>query len=540
MAAEMNPTIVLGLTGDDQVSAATRRVNHDLEKVSKTAGRLNGAFRGMRGGAAQLGYQIQDVAVQLQGGQNALLVFGQQGSQVASLMGPGGALIGAVIAVGAALATTFTSSVDVGIDKLQEMKREFDDFVAESGVYTKTFQDVRDVLEGRISEKQAESLRNYKQELVDAEERLERLKIMQRGYDNALKAAQEGQQVSIAATRDYSDAIKLTAEEIVFLRGQIEKASVTQRGLENTTLNVAKAQLKAAKQREQSIKWIDYESDRMMQALIEQDTAEKKRADSSMKVRLANLAFVQHMNDSEMRALIDADIEKQKLADKDKERQKATVDARLAAAKNLIQVSNTELNAIIEAEKRKQEVKQKTSELENMILQQAQNVIGQLMAGMDQQSGAYKALFAIQQGIAIASTIINTEMAAIAAMAPPPIGLGPIAGPPYATAIRALGYASVGIIAGQTLASFEGGGITFNGVRSGGLDGKGGRMAVVHPNEKITDLEKDGSSGASAVNINFNIQANDARGFDELLYRRRGMIASMVNQALNDKGKRLA
>lgn len=40
------------------------------------------------------------------------------------------------------------------------------------------------------------------------------------------------------------------------------------------------------------------------------------------------------------------------------------------------------------------------------------------------------------------------------------------------------------------LLSYEGGGYTGNGTRTGGLDGKGGRLAVVHPRETITDHTK--------------------------------------------------
>lgn len=101
-----------------------------------------------------------------------------------------------------------------------------------------------------------------------------------------------------------------------------------------------------------------------------------------------------------------------------------------------------------------------------------------------------------------------------------------------------MGYANAGAIMGQTLASFEGGGITFNGVRSGGIDGKGGRMAVVHPNEKITDLEKGGSTGGS-VNVSFTINAVDTQGFDQLLQSRRGQIVGMVQKAVNNVGRRI-
>jgi hypothetical protein len=61
-------------------------------------------------------------------------------------------------------------------------------------------------------------------------------------------------------------------------------------------------------------------------------------------------------------------------------------------------------------------------------------------------------------------------------------------------------------------------------------------MAIVHPNEKITDMRNGGDG--KQVNVTFNIQANDAKGFDDLLYQRRGMIMSMVNKAVNDRGRR--
>ncbi|MCY1279270.1 hypothetical protein D9M70_280200 [compost metagenome] len=69
-----------------------------------------------------------------------------------------------------------------------------------------------------------------------------------------------------------------------------------------------------------------------------------------------------------------------------------------------------------------------------------------------EQSGLYKAAFAAQQAMAIAQTIINTETAATAALAPPPIGLGPQAGAIYAQVIRGMGYASAALIGAQTIA----------------------------------------------------------------------------------------
>lgn len=55
-------------------------------------------------GLQQAGYQIQDFIVQVSAGQSAFVAFGQQGSQLAGIFGPKGAIIGAAIAGISALA----------------------------------------------------------------------------------------------------------------------------------------------------------------------------------------------------------------------------------------------------------------------------------------------------------------------------------------------------------------------------------------------------------------------------------------------------
>jgi len=175
----------------------------------------------------------------------------------------------------------------------------------------------------------------------------------------------------------------------------------------------------------------------------------------------------------------------------------------------------------------------------------------QLASMFDQTTSLGKAFYAIQQGMAAADAIIKGYQTAsairlahanIAAMMPDPTGAAATAmlakGEVMGNASIAMGFATAGAIAGQTVASFEGGGVTFSGVRSGGMDGKGGRMAMVHPNEKITDLEKGGSTG-STVNVSFTINAVDTQGFDQLLQSRRGQIVGMVQKAVNNVGRRI-
>jgi AcrR family transcriptional regulator len=82
--------------------------------------------------------------------------------------------------------------------------------------------------------------------------------------------------------------------------------------------------------------------------------------------------------------------------------------------------------------------------------------------------------------------------------------------------------------------SFSAGGYTGMGVRAGGVDGRGGFPAILHPNETVIDHTKGQGMGAT---VNFNISTVDAAGFDELLATRKNMIISMVNQAYNSRGK---
>ena len=86
------------------------------------------------------------------------------------------------------------------------------------------------------------------------------------------------------------------------------------------------------------------------------------------------------------------------------------------------------------------------------------------------------------------------------------------------------------------LFSADGGGYTGMGARAGGVDGKGGFPAILHPNETVIDHTK-GQAMNSGSTVNFNISTVDAAGFDQLLTSRKGLITSIINNAMNNQGK---
>ncbi len=87
---------------------------------------------------------------------------------------------------------------------------------------------------------------------------------------------------------------------------------------------------------------------------------------------------------------------------------------------------------------------------------------------------------------------------------------------------------------GGTLFDANGGGYTGNGLRAGGIDGKGGFLGMLHPRETVVDHTKGQGMGAT---VNFNISTVDAAGFDQLLASRKGLITSIINNAMNNQGK---
>ena len=77
-----------------------------------------------------------------------------------------------------------------------------------------------------------------------------------------------------------------------------------------------------------------------------------------------------------------------------------------------------------------------------------------------------------------------------------------------------------GLLSGLSrLFSFEGGGFTGNGPRSGGLDGKGGYLAMVHPNETVIDHARGQRAGGAtfATSTTINVQGSvDERTMSQL------------------------
>lgn len=124
---------------DEAIQQAENSMNHFAPATTKVAQEVKKAglsFQFMKGGMTGVGQQLQDIGVQAAMGTNELIILGQQAPQLASLFGSGGALVGAVIALGAAAANVLAPSLmdsKDSADLLEEAMASLGKIITETG-----------------------------------------------------------------------------------------------------------------------------------------------------------------------------------------------------------------------------------------------------------------------------------------------------------------------------------------------------------------------------------------------------------------------
>ena len=650
-------TTILNITAKDQTKAAFDSVQANIEKLNRNGVRANTnvdkAARQMRAGFQQAGYQIQDIAVQLQMGTSPFIVLAQQGSQVASIFGAGGALTGAFIAVAAAIGYTMMPALfdsSSALEKLNEAAKELDEITREASnggvrVLTESFYELAQASSLAAKTQLSDAIRQQRDELANVggeitkeidviakllgggfvdyanlspgrakantemlaqiwgmdEESVQLIvnsavSALRTGTDQGIKEfsqtlLQVGDQnekvtdtfvelrtkinelysgfitnertlnENITAIEEFdevlaksgvqvteaSDTIEnmisklqyqaltfdMSASQIAVYDGILADANITQL----TTIQQLAQEIEARQQNSESIKAQAAAEEKLRKERESADEAarrEDERATENMLRREERAVedsyrrqqeAIQTIQKEQTQAMSEPD----RIAAEFDERIRNTYDAlqllglmETEHADLLVRINQEKALAIAEHEK---ELYDKQMQLTQARFQAAGQLAGALAGVFEEGTAAQRAALAVQKGLAVGEAIMNMHRAISSANAVP--------WPANALAIAQAASTGLSAIAGIKAASFEGGGFTGYGARAGGIDGRGGMPAIVHPNETIIDH----TMGGGAVNVNITIQANDTRGFDELLNKRRGMIASMVQSSLNNMGR---
>jgi hypothetical protein len=253
--------------------------------ASQSAGETNGAFRAMRGSTQQLSWQLQDVAVQAQMGTSAFTILGQQGPQIASIFGSGGAVFGVLIAFGAILAGAVYRSLTGTGEAMKKLKtinesliESFDDLTNAQKDYARSLalkeikeneqaitdlEDAQDrqtkqVLRGSFAYKEfSESLDNYNDRLEKNKSDVDSLKTKNKDLAASVDDLTDNTESLLKSLGEELSTLNLTEEQLFAYELAMSGATKKQIALGVATFNKLqkdKEALEAIKDSEAAVK----------------------------------------------------------------------------------------------------------------------------------------------------------------------------------------------------------------------------------------------------------------------------------------------
>lgn len=310
------------------VNSVSRGVNQ-FGEVAQNGGKKLNVFNMQ---LQQGGYQLQDFVVQIQSGTSFFTAFGQQASQFAGVLGPQGAVAGAIIAIGSAvggLAYSMLSganSVSTMEQALTQLNTALKDTKELSELTNKNFDDLNSkfgpVTSGVLSLSQAMQNIGMRELSASAEELTRQLVSLYSGSGwsntsraedmaNAFRLGQKATDLLVASAKELQDAVTLDDQvaAVIQLRKVFEEAAgpvgqMTQRQYEYYTYLVdAEAALRETLKRASELS-----------AAIEDGSTEQERMTAWAQAALDKYGKMRTVAAQVGNALSDAADEAQRLA----------------------------------------------------------------------------------------------------------------------------------------------------------------------------------------------------------------------------------
>ena len=582
MAKIATAVVETKVVGTDQVQRGLKNVDNAMHRTANTSKAVNNQLRLMRGGFGQVGHQVQDVAVQLQMGQNALLVFGQQGGQIASLFGSKGAVIGAILAVSAALAMTLAPNLFVVRDRMKEMIKEseesaesFNKLTGAAKEFAKTKLEEQLEAERKVLAKANEQVEERRRRVEQADGVIIAFTESEDAYNKRVaegRVLQQKANAEIERLQKILEGVDPTFNKFIEnQKKEIEQLGLTERELD--ILAVKRLNMSDALEKEAlaNVKLLHDEKDRR-EGIKEAQNVEKNREETvkrfvdQLELQIAKIGATKkqideytisqmNLNDAEKEQIMnllnlreqkqknqDIDEDKEKLNNKQIEtfdRLNKQLDEQLVKFRkgeqaldnfkiSQMNLTDEQKNALLT----KQQLIHGYEEEEQKIKDNAdaaEKALRELEKQQDQFRDAYMPLFnEFGDGFADAITGAQNFAEAMKGVAKSVIdslirmaiqkmivdqlfaGFMNMFGPQQQQSTTGLGRALSSAskagygIKGFSFPSGEGGGFTGYGSRSGGLDGRGGFMAMLHPNETVIDHTK-GSGGGVVIQQTINV-----------------------------------
>ena len=434
----------------DGLTVASGKADKASQSLAATTDKTARSIPKVGSVAQQAGYQIQDLVVQLQGGQSAFVAIGQQVPQFLGAFGPIGAITGTVVALGSALlGVAYNASqaekdvtalvaagqrlANLNLDSLVEANDISRDFTSPDRIsrYKALSSEVINL--SQQYENQAlvtKRLREEVQEAQDAqseaggwfggsqEEATANLAAAQAKYNESL-SAEASIRSKVNSARDQQN--KLSDEEAK-IKADAEKAPAAKQKVDDRSARQAEAETKRMDiQKAASAQYLLQLQQSNMTELQLIDSQEQQKLAKIQEYRAGDLISVQQYEDAK------TEIEKNASAS----RQQLVTDEIDAHYKQMGQARSVELA------ERDREAAKKEKILDDGVTAQ-RNMTNDLKTTLGEQNDLYKAS-------AIMSTTIDTYRAAtgaFAALSGIPI-VGPFLGAAAAGVAVAAGLANV-------------------------------------------------------------------------------------------------
>lgn len=583
-----------------QAEKATVSLGNKTKQTNQYFGKMRGATSALTNTTGQLSVQLQDVGVQLQQGTDAVRIFAQQGPQIASIFGPSGAVVGAVIAFAALLGGPFIKSLfnagesidelikkanelEINLqkefplifaEKLKELTKEEKSLLKETINITKAIAEEEAVIadmqsrmeEGTISQLKFEnSTKSNRESIASLNRELQEEQLLLQSVQDSIASLfgfQSEQDKQLEEMKESLEKLteKLKEEVATYGMGELALIHYNAAKFETLGLNAEEAkqlattlQLKKneedvekrlAKFREERNK-LEESARKKRQAEEERETEQAERLRQREAKRVED--FQRSVNERRFELIVEAQEkrveEEERQAEeamkREEEREQYMAEIRAKRFENIQNAADERRR--VEAEKRKQQEEEEIAGRER-VTNALLSFEDKLMKGKSEKQ---KAAFRLGVNLANAEkrenakTILSDSYTAAMKAYKSLSGI-PIIGP-------ALGAAAAGVIiaAGASYATQSLAGRALGGqVRDGESYVVGergpevltmGSSGRIIPNDKLRGEQQVVNKTA---NITFQVNTVDARGFDQLLQSRRGQIISMVNTAMNDKGRR--
>jgi hypothetical protein len=579
----------------DGVAASGKRAQSSTDNFSKATEQSGKSMKNMRGIAGQLGFQVQDIAVQLQSGTNAMIVFGQQGSQIAGAFGPGGAIVGAVIAVGAAIGTALVAHFGNGTQSAKDLRAEIEELTedfdklgdAARTVYirelaaqmaeaeeqiqntTEALKEANNALRDPAALEAANMLNPYVDMLVEARVKQQDLAKAEEDQIAVLEALKEKLDLITGAKKEEDKDATRRIEDVKRYVERMEEQAET---IGLNTIELARykaAQMGANEAQTQSILLSArrVEQYKAEQEAVKQAEAQKKKEAALAAAEARSTSDDQKRLDQKVQQIINAEARKAEAEQAATDQRAVQIAESLMSEEEQISLSYERRSQIIlgstlltgqqvneamaalelERQDKLRAIKNKSAAEDR---ERAAQTTNQLLAFEDvlmkgkseKQKAAYRLAVNLasaekrENAVKIVSDSYAAAMGAYKALAGIPI-IGPALGAGAAALILGAGVSfAAKSLTGRALGGQVRDGESYvvgeRGPEVLTMNGGGGRII---PNEKLRG--GGGKTVNQQANVTFQISTVDAQGFEELLDSSRGQIVNMINTALNESGK---